>query len=184
MKMTTTTFATAAMTLLLTTGCAVKLPETPEEHATYVYNQMASIEKAAQKYKKDHGLFPQARSKEAESMLTEGGYIEKFPQPLDVIFGPEGNQSGYRYDSAYDRMDDNPVPDTAIAVWGLRDEICRMFNALYASNGSGPTIFDYQANGNRYPGTAIGTDMRLYAIKWKSDAIDDCEINWVIQYNE
>jgi hypothetical protein len=166
--------------LTLTSGC---MPATPEGHADRVFKQMQTIHKAATDYQNDHGSLPAGNYKATKEKLISGDYIKSFPLPHPSIFGTP-NPEGYRFSTMYARMDAGPNKDAAIVLWGLKDEICKAFNTLYSSNNSGPTIFDYEAAGKKYPGEAIGRNMLIYAIKWRTHVVDDCEVNWVLEYNE
>jgi hypothetical protein len=166
--------------LTLTSGC---MPASPEGHADLIYKQMKSIHEAATDYQNDHGGLPTGDFFAVKETLITDRYIKSYPQPLPSIFG-EPNPEGYRFDPRYDTVDAGMSPDAVIALWGLKDEICKAFNNRYSSNQSGPTIFDWEAAGKKYPGEAIGTNMLIYAIKWKTNSIDDCEVNWVLEYQE
>ncbi len=167
----------------LTSGCMPAAFLSTEGHAKRVHKQMQSIYEASEEYETDHGSLPAGRYLAPKEELISGGYIKRFPQPHSSIFG-KPNPEGYRYAPRYDNMDASRNPDSAIVLWGLRDEICEAFNNLYSSNNSGPTIFDWEAAGKRYPGEAIGRNMLIYAIKWKTEDVDNCEVNWVLEYHE
>ncbi len=165
--------------LTLTSGC---MPASPEGHADRIYKQMKSIHEAATDYQNDHGSLPAGNFLAVKKGLISDGYIKSFPIPLPSVFG-KPYAEGYRIDPGYGTADAGPNPDTIITLWGLKDLICMAFNNRYSSNQSGLTIFDYEAAGKKWPGEAIGDNMLIYAIKWKTDAVDDCEVNWVFEYN-
>ena len=173
----TSLFVLAALTL--TSGC---MPASPEGHADRIYKQMKSIHKAATDYQNDHGGLPPGNFSAVKKGLISNGYIKSFPIPHPAVFG-KPYAEGYRIDPAYDTADAGTNPDTIITLWGLKDAICMAFNNSYSSNQSGLSIFDYEAAGKRYPGEAIGQNMLIYAIKWKTADVDDCEVNWVFEYD-
>jgi hypothetical protein len=164
--------------LTLTSGC---MPASPEGHAKQIHKEMQTIYDAAMDYKSDHGSLPHGDFRAAKEELISGGYIKLFPQPHPSIFG-KPYPEGYRLSPQYDTMDAGSDPDYALGLWRLKDEICKAFNNLYSSNNSGPTIFDFEAAGKKYPGEVIGSDMLVYAIKWKTKDVDNCEVNWVLKY--
>lgn len=164
----------------LTAGCMPARPATTGDLAERVYSDMRSISEGAQRYRAQHGALPEGNFWQLRSTLVLGGYIKEYPNPPAAIFAKE--PIDYRIDPQYDTMDTGPDPDVAIAVWGLKDMVCEEYNRRYASDNSGATIFDWEANGKKYPGEAIGKHMTTYAIKWTTDAVDDCEINWVVEY--
>ncbi len=168
---------------LLLTGCAPAIPQSPEEHAARVYAQMHSLYSAATNYKKEHGTLPAGPPNQIAERLVADGYLKSYPRPDPAIFGRQPIRP-YQIIPNYDEMDAWTTPDPVIYLPGLKDEICRAFNNRYSSNQSGPTIYDFEANNNKYPGTIIGRHMLLYAIKWKSEDVDNCEIEWVIEYNK
>ena len=169
---------------LLSSGCVPGRPLTPEDQAQRVYNDMRTINNVAQKYMQKHGSLPKDSAQGTRALLfPETGktfFSTKFPTAPPEIFST--TPMDYQLTPNYDRMDEGKIQDTAIAVWGLKDSVCREYNLRYASDNLGPLIYDYEANGNRYPGESIGRQVITYAIKWKSADIDDCEINWVVEY--
>jgi hypothetical protein len=169
---------------LLTAGCIPGHPLTPEDQAQRVYKDMQSINNVAQRYISKNGDLPADSAGGTRALLftnaTKTFFSTKFPTPPPEIFSTK--PMDYQLTPQYDRMDAGKIHDTAIAVWGLKDSVCREYNRRFASDKSGPIIYDYEANGKRYPGESIGRQMITYAIKWKTADIDDCEINWVVEY--
>lgn len=164
----------------LMVGCLPGFAPSTEDLAEKIHNDMRVISEAVHSYKAEHGAYPEGTFWKVRSVLVLGGYIEDFPTPPASIFAQQPRN--YEISPEYDTMDSGPVKDAAIVVFGLKDEVCREYNRLYASDNSGPTIYDWEARGKQYPGEAIGTHMKTYAIKWNSDAVDDCEIEWVVEY--
>lgn len=160
-------------------GCPGLLPTT-EDLALKTYNDMRTIAEAVERYKRDHGALPAGDFHHARAALVLGGYIKNYPSPHPTIFAKK--PMDYRVDPRYDKMDAGSTYDAAVVVWGLKDEFCREFNDRYSSDNSGPTIYDWEAKGKKYPGETIGRHMTTYAIKWESDAVDDCEVEWVVEY--
>ena len=168
-------FATA----LLAAGCIPGRPLTIEDQAKKVYKDMRAINKVAQKYIKKHGDLPAGSARNSRAQLFTNKDL-KFPTPPPEIF--TAKPMDYRLEPGYDKMDAGPIRDAAISVWGLKDRVCSEYNLRFASDKSGPIIYDYEANGKRFPGESIGREMITYAIKWKTADIDDCEIIWVVEY--
>lgn len=166
---------------MLAAGCAPARPSTPEDQAQRVYKDMRAINKVAQRYIKKHGALPEGGARNARAQLfTETFFSTKFPTAPAEIFTTK--PMDYQLTPEYDPMDAGRIPDAAIAVWGLKDSVCREYNRRFASDKSGPIIYDYEANAKRYPGESIGRQMITYAIKWETADIDDCEIEWVVEY--
>jgi hypothetical protein len=169
---------------LLSSGCVPGRPLTPEDQAQRVYNDMRTINAVAQDYMRKHGPLPNFSAQKTRTLLfPETGktfFSTDFPTAPPEIFSIP--PMDYKLTPNYDRMDAGTTQDAAIAVGGLKDSVCREYNLRFASDNLGPLIYDYEANGNRYPGESIGRQMVTYAIKWKTADIDDCEINWVVEY--
>lgn len=164
----------------LTAGCLPGHAPTTEDLAEAIHKDMRSISEAVHSYKVEHGSLPEGDFWKVRSALVLGGHIKDFPTPPAAIFSR--NPVDYRIDAQYDTMDAGPDSDAAIAVWGLRDAVCVEYNRRYASDTLGPSVYDWQGRGKQYPGEVIGTHIQTYAIKWTSDAVDDCEIEWVVEY--
>jgi hypothetical protein len=165
---------------IVTTGCIPARPLTIEDQAERVYKDMAYINKDVHKYMKKHGPLPSISSDSTKALIIKNGYLKRFPSPPPEIF--TSKPMDYELNPNYDRMDAGTDIDAAIQVGGLKDSVCIEYNSRFGSDKSGPAIYDYEKNNDRYPGEAIGREMITYAIKWKSDAVDDCEIEWVIEY--
>lgn len=165
---------------LLIAGCQSAMTSSRSDLAEQVHQDLKTINASAQEYKKDYGRLPGGNFWEARAALVLEGYITHYPTPPSAIFSEE--PMDYRLDPGYGKMDAGDTPDATIAIWGLKDAICRDYNRRYATEGIGEEIFDWQAQGKKYPGEAIGRHITTYAIKWESDAVNDCEINWVVEY--
>ena len=159
-------------------GCA---PTSPEGHAKLVHKQMTTLQNKVLEYESDQGQLPEGNYIKAKQSLIDGGYLKRYPQPHPSLFGP-GVKGEYQFHPGWSPMDEGPLPDSALVLSGLKDEFCRLYNSLYSSNNSGLTIYDYQANNRKFPGTTIGKQMKIYAIKWKTETKDDCTIEWVVRY--
>jgi hypothetical protein len=170
----------ALLAMILMTGCQAGRIAPTEDLAEKTYNDLGLISEAVTRYKEDHGDFPRGDFWQVRATLFQEGYLKAFPSPAPGIFS--GQTMDYRLDTKFAKMDDNAEQDAAIAVWGLKDDFCRAFNNRYSSDHSGATIYDWEAAGKKYPGQTIGRHMKTYAIKWESDAVDDCEVEWVIEY--
>ena len=81
-------------------------------------------------------------------------------------------------------MDGLGEMDDVIFLQDLKVEVCEEFFRLYPGDMPGDVIFDYEANGKRYPGDVFGRHVKVYAITWSTtDPIEYCDIEWVMQYN-
>jgi hypothetical protein len=152
----------------------------PEGHAKRVYKQMSGLQKVLLKYEAEHGHLPQGNYTTAEKALIKEGYLKRYPQADPSLFGPEGGE--YQFHPNWDKMDEGSAVDSILVLSGLKDDFCKLYNNLYSSNNSGFTIYDWEANGKRYPATTIGKNMRIYAIKYETATQDFCWIEWVISY--
>lgn len=161
-------------------GCLPSRPPSVEKLAEQVHRDMQAIGEAALSYRNEHGAMPEGDFWKVRSALVLGGHIANYPTPPAAVFASE--PMDYRIDNQYDAMDAGPAADAAVVVWGLRDAVCAAYNAQYAGVPSPPPIYDWEAMGKRYPGEAIGPHLRTYAIKWSSATVDDCEIEWVVEY--
>ncbi len=168
------------LTALLFSGCQPAKPSSTAVLAEQIYLDLQTINAGAQEYITEHGSLPPGSFWQARATLVLEGYITDYPTPPPAAF--TGKLIDYRLDPEYGKMDTGKTPDAAIAVWGIKDDICREYNRRYAGDEIGPEIFDWEAKGKKYPGEAIGRHIKTYAIKWDSDAVDGCEIEWVIKY--
>lgn len=167
-------------TTILLSGCQPAKLTTPADLTEKIHLDLQTINAGAQKYIAEHGDLPPGNFWKSRATLVLEGYIPDYPTPPPAIFA--GEPMDYRFDPNYGNIDAGKTPDAAVAVWGLKDEICREYNRRYAGDEVGAEIFDWTASGKKYPGEAIGRHITTYSIKWESDAVDDCEIEWVVQY--
>jgi hypothetical protein len=156
----------------------------PEGHAKRVHKQMTGLQKVLLQYEEENGHLPEGSSASVKKALIAEGFLKRYPRPHSSLFGleTEGTAGEYMFHSEWDRMDEGPTLDSALGLSGLTDDFCRLFNSLYSSDSSGPNIYDFEANNRQYPATTIGKHMLIYAIKWESETVDDCTIEWVVRY--
>jgi hypothetical protein len=173
-------FISLVIAAVLLSGCQPASLTTPADLSEKIYLDLQAINAGAQRYISEHGDLPPGNFWKSRATLVLEGYIQDYPTPPSAIFA--GEPMDYRFDPNYGNIDAGDTLDAAIAVWGLKDEICREYNRRYAGDEVGAEIFDWKANGKKYPGEAIGRHITTYAIKWESDAVDDCEIEWVVKY--
>lgn len=178
--------------LLFSAGCVtpttspIEAPLTKEERLKLAVNKlhsdMQTISNALERYKEEQGPWPKGRGTLQELVTT--GYLKAIPTPIDAEFWDQGHAGQYLFDDRYDKMGGGPENDATIYSGYYRDEYCLAFLREYATDLGTlrSDIFDYQGNDNRYPGEVYGSEAKIYAIKFATDDVSQCEINWVIQY--
>jgi hypothetical protein len=75
--------------------------------------------------------------------------------------------------------DDGNVIEAAIAPWGMKGGFCRAFSDRHANDRS------LRLGGGREKVSRpdhIGRHMKIYVFKWGSRAVDNGEIEWVLDY--
>ena len=143
------------------------------------------VEEAQQYAIENSGNLPSGSIDSVRALLLEGGYLNEWPEapafaytnPIITVFDE------FRYYEKYDDMDGNGARDSAISVQNLKVEVCEDFVRRYPSPSFGDTIYDYEAEGKRYPGETIGRHIKVFAITWSKVTLPDhCDLLWVVQY--
>ncbi len=154
--------------------------------ATRLYEGFSAINTAAELYAKDHdGLLPPGSHVKVKKMLLESGYLMDWPLvPAFALMDPE-----YRYDFVYNNnrydMDGIGAWDDVIYLRKLKIEVCEEFSRLYSSFAPDVMIYDIEEANERYPGEAIGREIKTFAVIWeKTEHPDVCGIEWVLKYND
>ena len=152
--------------------------------ATLIYEGMQAIRDAAYQYATDNnGNFPSGSFKVLKALLLDGGYLKTWP-PVPPFAYTDPVQYELMYKAGYADMDGLGGPDDVIYAQDLKIEVCEEFIQRYSSVGPGDIIYDYEANGKRFPGEVLGRHMIIYAISWSNvDISDYCDIEWVVHYN-
>lgn len=156
-----------------------------QRSANLIYEGLKDIKAAVELYALDHeGTLPDGPYEQVVQKLIDDGYLEKWPEvPLFAFTEPY--QREIKYYRNYDDADSNGVQDTILFVQDLKIEVCEEFSRLYASPGLAKDVYDFEANNKRYPGEAIGRDIKIYTIIWSKKTMPDfCDIHWVLKYND
>jgi hypothetical protein len=158
--------------------------ERVSQSATMIYESMQAINDAAKLYAIDNnGSLPSGKTKLVESLLLDGGYLKEWP-PIPPFAFTDPVQYEFKYANGYDNMDGLGERDDVIYAQDLKIEICEEFVHRYSSDDLGAIVYDYEANGDRYPGEVFGRHVKIYAINWTTGISPDyCDIEWVMQYN-
>jgi len=158
--------------------------ERVSQTAVQIYEGMRTISDAAKLYANDNAVgLPARNSGAARAALLDGGYLKDWPVVPPFAF-TDVVQFDFRYVPGYADMDGYGAQDDVIYAQDLKIEVCEEFIRRYSSAGPDDVIYDYEANGDKYPGEVLGTHMKLYAINWSVDEQPDyCDIEWVLQYN-
>jgi hypothetical protein len=145
----------------------------------------AAVREAVDLYAKDNGgALPSEEDPDEKKILLEGGYLEEWPLVPTFAF-TEPVQKEIRYFDNFADMDDSGAVEDVIIVQNLKTEVCQDFVRRYASPGFGENIYDYEAEGEKYPGQTIGRHVKIFAINWSVSSVRDiCDILWVIRYTK
>ena len=154
------------------------------QSATMIYEGMRAIIDSVQLYTVDNdGNLPTGSPLEVKALLLDGGYLHEWPAVPPFAF-TDPDSLEFKYALGYDDMDGLGEMDDVIFLQDLKVEVCEEFFRLYPGDMPGDVIFDYEANGNKYPGDVFGRHVKVYAITWSTtDPIEYCDIEWVMQYN-
>jgi len=152
--------------------------------ATLIYEGMVAISDAAKLYAlENNGKLPPGGRKAVRSLLLDGGYLKTWPTIPPFAF-TDPVEYEFRYKNGFADLDGLGEADDLIYAQDLKIEVCEDFLHRYSSAGSGDVIYDYEANGGKYPGEVFGRHVKIYAITWSDLNISEyCDIEWVMQYN-
>ena len=153
--------------------------------AAQIYQGLSAISLAAEKYAKDHdGQLPQGVASTVKEKLLEGKYLTAWPV-VSLFAFTEPRQRDFNYLNKHDDMDGIGGPDDIIFVPNLKLEVCEEFSRRYSSFAPDVIIHDFEAERRRYPGEIVGRDIKIFAISWsRIEDSDECEIQWVMKYND
>jgi hypothetical protein len=154
------------------------------QSADQIYEGMSAINDAVSLYAiENNGDFPMDSDKKVRSLLLDGGYLTSWPDVPPFAF-TDPITTDVRYKSQFDDMDGAGERDSVISVRDLKSEVCEVFARRYSDPYFKGSIYDYKANGDRYPKGLTGKDVRIFAIRWEGGALEDyCDVLWVVQYN-
>ena len=154
------------------------------QSAVQIYEDLRVIIDAAMLYANDNDVrLPTGNPTAARAALLDGGHLKAWPVVPPFAF-TDVVQHDYRYIPGYADMDGYGASDDVVFAQDLKLEVCEEFIRRYSSAGPDDIIYDYEANGEKYPGEVLGTHMKIYAITWDIDLqLDYCDIEWVLQYN-
>jgi hypothetical protein len=152
--------------------------------AVQIYEDLRTIIDAAKQNANDNDVrLPPGNPTSARAALLDGGHLKEWPVVPPFAF-TDVVQHDYRYMPGYADMDGYGARDDVVFAQDLKIEVCEEFIRRYSSAGPDDIIYDYEANGEKYPGEVLGTHMKIYAIAWDIDLqFDYCDIEWVLQYN-
>ena len=153
--------------------------------AAQIYQGLSAISLAAEKYAKDHdGQLPQGVASTVKEKLLEGKYLTAWPV-VSLFAFTEPRQRDFNYLNKHDDMDGIGGADDIIFVPNLKFEVCEEFSRRYSSFAPDVIIHDFEAERRRYPGEIVGRDIKIFAISWsRIEDSDECEIQWVMKYND
>jgi hypothetical protein len=158
--------------------------ERVSQSVTLIYEGIKAIFDAANLYAIDNnGNLPTGNENEVKSLLLGGGYLKTWSDVPPFAF-TDPVQYGFNYAIGYDNMDGLGESDDVIFAQDLKVEVCEEFIRRYSSVGPDDIIYDYEANGKKYPGETLGRHIKIYAINWSmEDSPEYCDIEWVMRYN-
>jgi len=159
--------------------------ERASQAATEIYQGLSAISLAAEQYAKGHdGQLPQGTSDIVKEALLSGGYLTDWPVVSLFAFN-EPEQRDFNYLNKHDDMDGIGERDDIIYVPNLKIEVCEEFSRRYSSFAPDVIIHDFEAEMRRYPGETVGRDIKIFAISWsRIEDSEECEIEWVVKYND
>jgi hypothetical protein len=151
------------------------------QSADLIYEGLRAINDAVNQYFIDsNGSLPRG-SNQLRDLLLDGGYLEEWPVVPPFAFTDPG-QGHFKNFRGYADMDGLGTLEDVTTVMELKNEVCQDFVRRYASPGFGDTIYDMEAAGEKYPGETISGHIKVYAVRWLTDAVDHCDILWVMEY--
>lgn len=153
--------------------------------ATLIYEGLVAISGAAYTYAiENNGDLPPGAFQAVKSLLLDGGYLKTWP-PIPPFAFTDPVEYEFRYKNGFDDLDGLGALDDVIYAQDLKIEVCEDFIRRYPDSGVGDAIFDFEANGMRYPAAIFGRHIKVYAIKWTQvKHLEYCDIEWVVKYND
>jgi hypothetical protein len=158
--------------------------ERVSQSVTQIYEGLRAISDAAKLFAIDNdGNLPTGGFSKIRASLLDGGYLNAWPVLPPFAF-TDPDDLDLKYSDGYDNMDGLGEMDDVIYAQDLKIEVCEEFVHRYSSDDLGDIIYDYEANGEKYPGEVLGRHVKIYAITWSMDKSPEyCDIEWVMQYN-